>query len=364
MINKISVLHITVRADIGGGPEHVFRLITCNYINVNHFVAAPNNEPYFGKFKDAIGDAKCIEIPFRKFEINVLFKLFRFVRRNNISIIHSHGKGAGIYGRLLSLLTGKRAIHTLHGFHIGDYNKIQKYLYISLERILSIFTYKIIAVSEGEKNKIVKSGFCNQKKVVVIPNGVIIPKEKVRQSDFSQKPKKVISFSRFNYQKNTEMIVDICKLLKNISIANDFEFLIYGDGEDFGKIKKLISEENLDKIIKLAGPDPDARNKLVDGFCYISTSRWEGLPISLLEAMAVGLPVIATNVVGNRDIIENYKDGFLFDSDNINEAASLLSELADSEDLWKKISSGAIKKVEENFSINKMITKIEELYLS
>lgn len=364
MINKTNVLHITVRSDIGGGPEHVLRLITGNFESVKHFIAAPNNKPYFLKFKNAVGESNCLEIPFRKFEIKALFKLFNFVRSNNISIIHSHGKGAGIYGRLLSLLTGRKAIHTLHGFHIGDYNKIQKYLYISLERVLSIFTYKIIAVSEGEKKKIVQAGFCQEQKIVVIPNGVIIPKEKVIQLNFLQKPKKVISFTRFNYQKNTEMIVDICKLLKILSIVDDFEFQIYGDGEDFSKIKKLISEENFDKIINLAGPDPDARNKLVDGFCYISTSRWEGLPISLLEAMAVGLPVIATNVVGNRDIIENYKDGFLFDSDNLSEAAKILSELAVSKDLWEKISSGAIKKVEENFSIKKMITQIEELYLS
>lgn len=364
MMTKINVLHITVRADIGGGPEHLYQLVSGNFKNIKHFVAAPNNEPYFIKFKNTVGDSNCLEIPFRKFEINVLLKLFRFVRNNNISIIHSHGKGAGIYGRLLSLLTGKKTIHTLHGFHIGDYNNIQRGLYILLERVLSLFTFKIISVSEGEKREIIKAGFCKGTKIVVIPNGVIIPKEKVNSQNFFQHPKKVISFSRFNYQKNTFLLVEICKELKRQSIQNDYEFHIYGVGEDFNKINNEVIKSNLEKNLILNGSDPNARNILVDGFCYISTSRWEGLPISLLEAMAVGLPVLATDVVGNNDVIENGKDGFLFSPSNINEAVDRLSKLAIDKDLWESITSNAIKKVEEHFSVNKMICRIEELYLS
>ena len=361
-MNSINILQITVRADIGGGPEHLYRLVKGSSLNINCFIAAPNDEPYYNLFKEIVGENNLIEIPHRKFKLSSLFLLRNVVKNKSISIIHSHGKGAGIYSRLLGILTRKKVIHTFHGFHIGSYNSIQKKLYILLEKFLSKFTDKIITVSEGEKQEILNAGICSSQKIVVITNGVDIPADTVNESNFQQKPKKIISFSRFNYQKNTRLLIEICKKLEELEEKNLVEFHVYGSGEEFGLIRQLIESNKLGQRIVLHGADSNARDKLVDGFCYISTSRWEGLPISLLEAMAVGLPVLASNVVGNNDVIIDGENGLLFDINDPRSCAEKILQLASDKKLWGSLSNNARSTVQQKFSVKKMITETEKVY--
>ncbi len=363
MTDSINILQITVRADIGGGPEHLYRLVKGFSTNINCVIAAPKDEPYYNLFKEIVGGNNLIKMPHRKFKLSSLFLLRNVVNNKRISIIHSHGKGAGIYSRLLGLITGKKVIHTFHGFHIGKYNSIQKKIYILLEKFLSIFTDKIITVSEGEKQEILNAGICSSRKIVVITNGVEIPSVKVTELNYEQKPKKIISFSRFNYQKNTKLLIEVSKKLKELEEKKLVEFHIYGSGEDFDLIRQLIESNKLGGQIVLHGADSNARDKLVDGFCYISTSRWEGLPISLLEAMAAGLPVLASNVVGNNDVIIDGENGLLFELNDPKSCAEKILRLASDKKLWESISINARNTVQQKFSIKKMITETEKVYL-
>lgn len=364
MKETASILQITVRADIGGGPEHLFRLIKGLSPQFDCVIAAPMDEPYFKLFKEIVIEENVVEIPHRKFRLSSLLLLRKLIKQRDISIIHSHGKGAGIYSRLLGFLTGKKVIHTLHGFHVGEYNLFQKELYIFLEKLLAFFTDKFITVSEGEKKEILQAKICNPGKIIVIPNGVELPNDSVTTSNFEQTPRKFISFSRFNYQKNTELIIEICKTMREVGKLENIEFHVYGDGENIEKIKRKVKLHKLEKIVILHGADSNARAKLVEGFCYISTSRWEGLPLSLLEAMAAGLPVLATNVVGNKDIVVNNENGLLFEMDNLEDCIDKIGKLVTEKVLWTKLSANTKKTAEEKFSIAKMIQETEKVYLN
>ena len=359
-----SILQITLRADIGGGPEHLYKLVKNLSPSINNIIALPKEEPYYSLFKKLVGEKNLIELPHRKFSLPHLIILKKEIKRRNISIIHSHGKGAGIYSRILGFLTGKRVIHTLHGFHVGKYNSFQKRLYIWLEKLLSIYTDKFISVSDGEEKQIIDAGICSKKKIVVIPNGIEITANHQTSDVFEQLPHKIISFSRFDFQKNTELVIDICKFYKTEANSNDIEFHIYGDGEEFEKIKNKINSCGLEQLMVLHGPDSAARDKLSKGFCYISTSRWEGLPISLLEAMAAGLPVIATDVIGNNNIVEHEKDGFLYSIDNPQMAAQYICRLIKDKELWERLSNYSLEKVSNRFNITKMIYETEKIYLA
>lgn len=362
MQSKVNILQISLRADIGGGPEHLYNLVKGSSQKFDHFIAAPNDKPYSELFCLLVGEENCIVIPHRKFNLSSLYKLQKFIRKNNISIIHSHGKGAGIYGRLLSLFTGKRSIHTLHGFHIGKYNHLQRQLYFFIERILSKFTHKIISVSEGEKKLVLESNICSDSKILVIENGIKIPDQFISADNFISTPKKIMHLTRFNYQKNTSQLISICNELKERKEPNNFQFNIYGEGEEFEAFKQQIIDLELENSIILKGADPNAREKLVEGFCYISTSRWEGLPISLLEAFAVGLPVIGTDTTGNNDLVKNNFNGYLYDISEPSQAVDYLLKLSADQELWIKLSTNARDFVTSNFSLEKMIKKIEQVY--
>ena len=136
------ILMISVRADYGGGPEHVFQLVRNISTQFDVYVALPCDKPYWGKFSRLLGSDKLIKIPHRRFSITELFKMLLFIKDNDIKVIHSHGKGAGLYSRLLKLIapSSTKVIHSFHGVGIGEYSFLPRRLYIIYERLFSYLT--------------------------------------------------------------------------------------------------------------------------------------------------------------------------------------------------------------------------------
>ncbi len=365
MDNKdLNILIITARADFGGGPEHIYSLIKELYKDNNFFIACPDDFPYKKKYAEILGGDRIILIPHRKFKVSYLFKLKNYAKDKKIKIIHSHGKGAGIYSRFLSLITGIPCIHTFHGLHTGSYNKYQKLLYIFLEKILSSITKKFISVSSGEYNKINKNKITNLKKIAIVENGVEIPDLKISEDNFFSSPKNLITFTRFNFQKNSSQLIYIFEELKKQKKADLFKIILLGTGEEENEIQKMCKGHNLSSLFNFKGMVENRFDYLKNSFCYISTSRWEGMPLSILEAMSYGMPVIATNVVGNNNVVEHNKTGFLYNINNPKEAAEYIIKLSDNFELWKSFAEVSRNKIQLNFSLKKMAAETQKIYNS
>ncbi|MEO8231507.1 MAG: glycosyltransferase [Ignavibacteriota bacterium] len=363
IINKPNILIISSRADFGGGPEHIFGLVNNLREYFNFFIAAPTDYPYYAKYCALIGKENFLEIPHRKFRIKYLIRILKFIKLNNINIVHSHGKGAGIYSRLCGFLSKTKAIHTFHGIHLDNYNSIQKSLYLFIERLLAFSTSKFINVSNGENELTLKYHITESDKLTIIENGVELPDIKVSENNFNQDPKTIISFSRFDYAKNSELLMPILSELKELSQIDNFRFLIYGQGPNQNKLKELITANNFANFIHLEGTTNETSKILLSSFCYISTSRWEGLPLGVLEAYAHGLPVIATNVIGNFNVIENNIDGLLFGIDKPKDAAKFLIDLSNNKDMWISFSNKSRLKAEIKYSIKRMANETRDLYI-
>ncbi len=360
---KLNILIISSRADFGGGPEHIFRLLKNLQDQFNFFVAAPNDFPYYARYCELAGKENVLVIPHRKFRLFALLKLIRFVKKKKIDIVHSHGKGAGIYSRLIRWIINVKVIHTFHGIHIENYNSLQRSLYLMLERFLAKKTDKFINVSCGENELTKNYHIAPADKLVIIENGVEIPDIKVSENNFEQNPKIVVSFSRFDYAKNSELLIPILLRLKELKQINKFRILVYGEGPDQTKLKEMIAVNHLEEYIFLKGTTTETSKVLLNSFCYISTSRWEGMPLGVLEAYAHGLPVIATNVAGNFNIVENNTDGFLFDIDKPYDASQMLINLSNDKELWNRFSNNSGLKAERKYSISRTVTETKELYL-
>ncbi len=357
------ILLITSRADFGGGPEHINKLIQILKNDIEFFIACPDDYPYWNRYEKILGKEKLFKIPHRKFKLKFTLSLKEYIKRNNIQLLHSHGKGAGLYSRLLNLLSGIPCIHTFHGFHIGEYNLFQKKIYIFIEKVMSLFTKAFIAVSKSEFNIIYDYKISSAQKIHIINNGVEIPAEKVNEKIFNQNKLKLVTFTRFDYAKNTLLLIDIIKELKNQNKIDLFIFVILGSGSDENIFKEEMNKENIADHIKLKGFVENTSEFLVDAFCYISTSRWEGLPLGVMEAMSYGVPVIASNVTGNKDLIDNKKNGFLYDINNPKEAVECIVKLSEDKNLWKDFSKECWLKIKNNFSLEKMCEETKLLYL-
>lgn len=362
--NNLNILIITVRADFGGGPEHIYSLIKELYKKTNFFIACPDDIPYKKRYAEILGENRLILIPHRKFKLSYLYKLKKFIKDNEIKIIHSHGKGAGIYSRLLSFISGSPCVHTFHGLHIGDYNRFQILIYFLIERFLSLFTEKFISVSEGEYNEVITNKITNSSKVSVIENGVAIPDLTISEKNFFSSPRILITFTRFNYQKNSSQLIYIFEELKNQEKTDFFKLILLGTGEEENEIRTMCKEHNLNNLFHFKGMVENRYDYLNNSFCYISTSRWEGMPLGILEAMSFGIPVIATDVVGNNNIVEHNKTGFLYNFNNPKEAADYLINLSEDFELWKSFSDSSRTKIKLDFSLNKMATETQKVYNS
>ncbi|HEY7751477.1 MAG TPA: glycosyltransferase [Ignavibacteriaceae bacterium] len=363
--DKKKIIYITLRSDFGGGPYHIDLLLNKLSGIFDFYIAAPLNKPYGIKWIEQFDEKKFIELPFRSFSPSRFMNLVSFIRKNSIDIIHSHGKGAGIYSRLAKIFVPKvKVIHTFHGFHIQGYNSITRRIYILFERIMNRFTDRFINVSRGERQVCLGNKIFDEKKSVVIYNAI----ENINLTDDKLKLRMklslpedrfiVISVTRFNFQKNIPLIISIAeRLMKN----NQFFFMIIGEGEEKNKIQKLVSLKNISNVEML-----DSKENISEYLCasdvYLSTSLWEGLPYSLIEATSSGLPIVASNVTGNNEVVSDNVNGFLFNIDRSDDAVTRLLELNSSPEKIKQMSRNSLKVFDEKFQLGSMIEKMKEVY--
>lgn len=358
VINKShlpKILFITVRADCGGSLHHLMQLITQLSNALQIVVACPKDKPYYDMFKL---QAECIEIPHRKFSLVRLFALCWLVKARHVDIIHSHGKGAGVYSRLLGMLTRKPVVHTFHGFHYKHLGLLKRSAYLFIERFLSFFTSAFINVSLSEKKSCLETGVFSDAKSVIIHNGVQIPgfKKRVLNPDCV----KLINVSRLSAEKGVDVLIDIAFLLA--SRFSDFKLVIVGDGPERTVLQNKTIELGISSHVEFLGYRKDIPSLLDTADIFITASKGEGLPISVLEAMAHSLPVIASDVTGNCDLIVNNDTGFLFDLNNPVEAVDIILDLISGKRYYELVSKNAYRNVTSNFTVDSMCDKTYDIY--
>lgn len=161
-------------------------------------------------------------------------------------------------------------------------------------------------------------------------------------------------------QKGLEFIVEACSILK-IKYQKSFKLVLIGNG-NFESLKKLTTKLDIVSDVVFLGKRTDV-NILLQGMdCFALPSRWEGLPLALIEAMASGLPAIASNVSGNTEVIEHGKTGLLFPMGDINELASGLIALMERTEYKNKIGQDGYLRVIEKFSLKNVMVQYLALY--
>ena len=354
----MKILFITLRADHGGGPKHVDLLINNLSSEIEIYFACPQDKPYYDLWSKSKEVKDIFALPHRKFSVKKLLRLNKFIKDNDIKIIHSHGKGAGIYSRMLKILNpGLKIVHTLHGVHIGEYGFLKKNAYIFLERFLTLFTDKFINVSNSENSVCLKLKLFKKSKSEVVYNGITaLLKDDNAKIKFDLSGKKAVTtISRFDYAKNMSLAYEIAKNFKdNSSIV----FLWLGDGDDRAKFESMAQKDGANIIFTGFADEVPAYLSATD--IYLSTSRWEGLPYALIEAQSLGIPIVATNVVGNNEVVENGKSGFLFE--DAQQACRDIEILLNDDKIYSKMQAEALLNFKDKFDIGVMIRKVEKIY--
>lgn len=274
-------------------------------------------------------------------DIKALWELYIILKKiDNIDVIHLHSSKAGFLGRIVSFLLGKsnKTIYTPHAisFLRLDVSVKKRKIFIWMEKFASFFGGKIVACSKSEKKAIEEQGIKN---VTFINNG--IKSLQIEKKENTSDKITIISVGRLSIQKNPKLFNNIAlEFIDNVNI----KFIWCGDGE----LKSELSSLN----IKCTGwiKKKDLENHLANADIYLSTSLWEGLPLSVLEAMSIGLPVVLSDCVGNRDLVKN--NGFLYK--NKNEAINIIKKLIENKNLINKKGYNSKILIDNSFNIRNM----------
>ena len=349
---------ISASAKTGGGPSHIFLLKELLKDEFDFYLAMP-----FSNSKSKIyNNKKYLNISERKLSLKDIVRLIIFSRKNSIDIIHAHGKGAGLISRIIKIFLNKPLIYTFHGIHTLCISRVNKFIYIFYENITGWLNDEIVFVSLSERMQAIYLKIFISKNNLIINNSTKkMLKAKVNQKKnnlnigIKNNKKNIISICRLVDQKN---IFEIFKIAKNLEMYN---FIVLGDGYLLEKAKIYLKNNNILNVY-LLGNKLDVFKYLYESELFLSTSLYEGHPISILEAMSIGLPIVASKVTGNTDTIKNGISGFFYRLGDINHASYCIEKIMKNNNLKLKISNNSFSTHRRIFTTDKMKNSYISLY--
>ena len=292
--------------------------------------------------------------------------LSRLIKKSRIDIIHTHGYFGSTFGRLAAILVKTPTI--IAHVHTTYYGFKKRNLLV--EKFLSLFTDKIVCVSRAVNRFVEEVEGISEKKTCLIYNGVGKPRlfQGDRDSHVDRKSLGlgeedlvVITVASLTPHKGHHVLIDAAKAVSKRH--ENLRLLIVGDGPLRNNLRAYADELQLSSKIVFAGQRKDVNSllKLANIFVLPSKER-EGLPIALIETMAVGLPVIGTQLGGIPEVIEENVNGLLFAPGNSEELAAAIEKLIGDKTIREKMGRAGRKIYEEKFTVERMVNNIESLY--
>lgn len=292
-----------------------------------------------------------------------LGKVYHICKKYKFDIVHTHTSKMGFLGRIGAKLAGvPKVIHTAHGlpFHPFQNIVINKF-YEILEKFAALFCDKVVYVNNYERYLSVAKRILPFEKTTTIYNGVEDLSYEISKSDKKDSPFIVGTITRFSPPKE---VIKLVKVAINICKKNEnFKFIFVGDGTLYDKCVELVQANKMEERIFLPGWRNDIENWLSKFDVFILLSKWEGLPISILEAMAAGLPIIASNIKGNNELVSS-ENGYLVDVENREELEILIKSLPAKRKMLKKMGENSYKIMKQKFNLNKFIENYKKIYES
>jgi len=361
MSGRIGVLELLPTSTPGGGPKHVYDLV--RELPKSEFdvvVGAPRDGIFFERFQ-ALG-LRVVEFPRRRLGLRHLLLAIRLIRQFDIAIVHTHGKGPGLYGRLAAWWTGASSVHTFHGIHYANYSRIGRWLYLALERQLSRLSRTIINVSASQSVEGLGLRLFKAEQNAVVVNG-IAPEEisqamsesPVRRDSLALTADDVVlgCISRFDPIKRLEVLLAAVQRL--VGRLPRVTLLLVGAGTEEDRIRRLTFEMGLQGRVIFTGflENPARVYPALD--LYVTASQKEGLPLSLVEAMCAGLAVVATDVSGHRDVVIHGETGLLVPPNDSAALADAIAELITDPVRRRAMGEAGRRRALEEFGIRLMV---------
>jgi len=295
-----------------------------------------------------------------KADLSALLRLVRLWKQDKPDILHTHLYHAGITGRIIgSWLNIKPIVVHQHGPEV-ERNGFRSWLDTNTSPRVTRFIASCFAVSHIMQDR---EGIPTQK-IKVIYNGIRIPNQLYTAKPIEwQESEGLITIAcvgRFIPEKGQERLLDAMAILKSNGYSPHLVF--FGDGPLLNHIKSQSQRYGLSSQITFLGVRRDILEWLPHFDIFVLPSAWEGISLALLEAMASGLPVIATAVGGTPEVVIDYESGILVPSGDVSALADALIVLIDNPDLRTRMGETALQRIIQNFSVDQAVDKLSNMY--
>ncbi len=377
--NQVRVLHIITRLIVGGAQENT--MLTAALLDSDKYAVGVVSGPQTGPEGSLIEEVRSRGVPLTiepslVREINptedmiALLRLTRFIQRGRYAIVHTHSSKAGILGRWAARLAGTPIIvHTVHGWgHHERQNPVARSFYILLERITAGITDRLIVVSPRNAEKGLADDIGKPEQYVTIRSGIELDRFRHPQVSRPEMRRRlgipggvpvVGTVTRLSPQKAPlDFVRMAARVRQRIPGA---VFVMVGDGPLRSQVLSSLKELALEGSFLLTGLRRDVPELMSTFDVFVLPSLWEGLPRVLPQAMAVGIPIVATDTDGNAEAVQNGINGFLVSPGDVEALADAVVRLLSDRDLALSMGASGKKKVDE-FSAQKMVEDISSLY--
>lgn len=358
----------------GGAAWHVFWL-TSRLKALGHTVeiAAPDDDPPL-RAKILAREIHFHEVPLHSpapWEAAAF--LSHRMAAGDLTHIHAHGHRAAAAARPARLLVrhAPPLVYTIHGYHPAHYrNPLSRNLFNAWERLLAPLAAAFLCVSASTRAEFLRAVPSAATRTFLVENAVPdrarkagdiqLLRQTIREALALPRDGYVIgTVARLHWQKGVDRLLQAFHSLCHH--RNNLYLLIVGDGPDRAALEKLAEQLRVAEHCVFTGNRPNTQYLYALMDLFVLPSRWEGLPLTILEAWNAGTPVIATDVSGSRDLIQHGINGYLAD-DSAEGIASAIQRALQSTPELPEIVQNARRTLSQRFSLSRMVSQTEAVY--
>jgi glycosyltransferase involved in cell wall biosynthesis len=285
-------------------------------------------------------------------------ELLQLIRRHRPHIVHAHSSKAGIVGRLAARLARIPVqIFTVHGWSFAPYSPPASWLFGTADRLMCGGTSMIVCPAHAVRTAGLRARTCRADRSIVIPNAVDVAA--FRRAHHSAQTPKILTVGRLAFPKTFSILLRALAIVER----GTFHAAIAGDGPQRQQLEAEIAVLGLSGAVQLLGTRPDVVDLLADSDIFVLSSRSECLPMSVIEAMAAGLPVVASAVGGVPELVEHGRTGILVPPDDPALLADAIARLVADGGLRRRMGEAGRARAEALFDVDGFRQEHFDLYV-
>lgn len=378
---RVKVLNVITSLVVGGAQETAMRY--CSRLDPSRFeaklVCGPDLGPEGNLFE--VARRQAVEVltvprlhrPMRPVaDTLALVALFRLFLRERPTIVHTHSSKAGQLGRLAARLAGVPVVmHTVHGWSFHDgMHPAPRSAAVFVERLTARLTTSLVVVADRDRRTGVERRIGRPDQYTLVRSAIELDEYRPRPGATAAARRAigldaatpvVGTVTRFLPQKDPVTLVRAFALVAERVPGS--RLVVVGDGPMRARVEALLAELGIQDRVTLLGPRTDVASILPAFDVFVSSSRWEGLPRVIVEAATAGVPVVATDVGGNAELLVHGESGMLVPAGDTEALAAAMTAVVSHKDLARSLRRMAMEAVAP-FDISVMIRDLEALYLS